>query len=153
MAEAHSSSQKELRIGSCGGISRYGVWWNYHLYVFRYDWDQLNVLSMRSLILIFLSYEVCYCYIYSVVPRPKIILNRCYDYCQDVIITAKKSNRFNFRLIHFRLMYLIIYQASWYFATAKVDAKNVFHDTRTSGKDLWKICGTLHNLFSLSHTI
>ena len=39
--------------------------WNYHLYVFRYDWDQLNVLSMRSLILIFLSYEVCYCYIYS----------------------------------------------------------------------------------------
>ena len=37
MAEAHSSSQKELKIGSCGGIRRYGVWWNYHLYVFRYD--------------------------------------------------------------------------------------------------------------------
>ena len=35
-----------------------------------------------------------------------------------------RKGQFIWLLIHFRLMCLIIYQASWYFATAKVDAKN-----------------------------
>ena len=48
---------------------------------------------MRTIILIFLSYDVCYCYIHKVGQRRNIISDRCYE---SVVNKCKKSNRFNF---------------------------------------------------------